>query len=118
MNILTEQLLKKHVEDLDKINNQRRIWLYASSVVFTGIIFLIFSWDWLDHFHSKSIWWVVISLMLILSINWWYWTMKVIRVLLRHQQAQHDLLKSVIEDISLARDDIKILVTQEVDNRN
>ena len=44
--------------------------------------------------------------------------MKVIRVLLRHQQAQHDLLKSVIEDISLARDDIKILVTQEVDNRN
>jgi uncharacterized membrane-anchored protein YitT (DUF2179 family) len=115
MNRKIETLLDKHLADIDRINNQRRAWLYASSVVFVGIIFLIFSWDWLDHFHLKSIWWVVISVMLILSINWWYWTMRVVRIMLNHQEAQHSLLKSILEDIGETRSDIKLLTTKTID---
>ena len=116
MNRKYEQLLDKHLEDIERINNQRRIWLYASSIVLVGIILLIFTWDWLDHFKSPSIWWVVISIMLILSVNWWYWTMRVVRIMLRHQTVQHDLLRSVLSDLSEARLEIKILVTQDVDS--
>jgi uncharacterized membrane-anchored protein YitT (DUF2179 family) len=116
MNPKIISLLDQHCTDLDKINKQRRAWLYASSVVFVGIIFLIFSWDWLDHFHQSSIWWVVISLMLILSINWWYWTMRVVKVLLCHQQIAQSLLKAVLEDVHEAKQNIKRLANQEVDN--
>lgn len=115
MNPLTKQLLEEHCNTIDKLNNQRRHWLYASSVVFTGIILLIFSWNWLDNLHSQTIWWVVISLMLILSINWWYWTMRVVKILLCHQQVVHDLLHSVLDDIAHAKTEIKNLVTNNVD---
>lgn len=116
MNYKIERILDNHLEDLDKINNQRRLWLYASSIVFTGIILLIFGWDWLDHFHSQSIWWLVVSLMLVLSINWWYWTMRVVNILLKHNHAQHTMLRCIIEDIASSREDIKFLVANRLDS--
>ena len=115
MNRTIEQLLEAHCIDLDKINQQRRLWLYASSIVFTGIIALIFTWDWLDHFHSSTLWWGIISLMLLLSINWWYWTMRVVKILLCHQQAAQELLKHLVEHIAEAREDIKQLAANTVD---
>jgi uncharacterized membrane protein len=111
----TNQLLEQHAKDLDKINNQRRIWLYASSVVMVGIVFIIFTWDWLDHFHSNQLWWLVISLMLIVSINWWYWTMRVIRILLQHQRVEYNLLHCILNEIELAKHELKGLVDQSVD---
>jgi uncharacterized membrane protein len=115
MNIKTRQILEQHAKDLEKINNQRRLWLYASSVVLTGIIFLIFTWDWLDHFHSHTLWWAIVSTMMIICVNWWYWTMRVIRILLNHQEAEYDLLSSVLNDISKAREEIKFLVPKNLD---
>ena len=116
MNQITKRLLKKHADDLERINNQRRIWLYASSVVFVGIIGLIITWDWLDHFHSNTLWWGVISTIMIVCVNWWYWTMRVIRILLRHQQVEYDLLTCVLNDIDLAKKDLRYLVNQELDS--
>lgn len=113
----TKQLIEQQAKDLDKINNQRRMWLYASSVVVLGIVSLIFTWDWLDHFHSSQLWWLIISVMLVISANWWYWTMRVIRILLKHQKAEYDLLKCIIEDIGQAKDDIRFLADQYVDKR-
>ncbi len=113
----TKSIIKKHKEDLERINNQRKSWLYASSIVLTGIVFLIFTWDWLSDFHSKTIWWVVVSVMLILSVNWWYWTMRVIRILLDYNNAAYDLLTDVIDEVTEARNDIKFLVNQNVDQQ-
>lgn len=118
MNATIEKLLKQHATDLERINRQRRIWLYASSVVVTGIVGLIFAWDWIDHFKSNSLWWVIISFILIISVNWWYWTMKVIRILLQHQEAEYELLACILNDVSEAKKDIKFLVTQDVDLPN
>lgn len=113
MNPITEKLLKKHAEDLDRINNQRRLWLYASSIVLIGIIFIIFGWNWIDNYHSMGIWWIVISSILVISVNWWYWTMRVIRILLQHQQVEYDLLKCILNDVNMAKDDIKFLAQKD-----
>ena len=115
MNAAIEKLLKQHAADLKRINDQRRIWLFASSIVVSCIIFLIFAWDWIDHFASYGVWWVVISLIMIISVNWWYWTMKVIRILLEHQEAEYTLLACILNDVSEAKKDIKFLVDQDVD---
>jgi hypothetical protein len=115
--IKTKELLAKHADDIERINHQRRLWLYASSVVMVGIVGLIFSWDWVSELHSKSVWWVIVSVMLIISINWWYWTMSVIRRMLDHQKVEYDLLSCILNDISLAKEDIKFLVNQEVDSK-
>lgn len=115
MNQITHRLLARHAEDLDRINNQRRIWLYASSLVFLGIIGLIFTWDWIDHFQSNKIWWSIISVILILCINWWYWTMRVIRILLNHQQVEYDLMQCILEDVEMAKYELRNLATNTVD---
>ena len=107
------QLLHSYQRDINKLNNQRRVWLHASSIVLTGIIFLIFSWDWLTTLNSHKIWWVVISLMMIVSINWWYWTMRVGRVILNYQTIEYELLKNIVENIQEIRQDLK---AQSLDN--
>ena len=111
-----KKLLEQNQADLDKMNDQRHIWLWASSIVFWAIIGLIFFWDWIDGLNSKSIWWFIVSCMLILSINWWYWTMRIIRKLIAHQEVEYDLLKSIIKDIGKIKEHIRILDSQSVDN--
>ena len=98
--------IKKTDEELEKINNQRRKWLIASSIVFVGIISLIFTWEWLNHLDSKIVWWMITSIMLIISINWWYWTMKVIRQLIYHQKLEFTLLSDIIIEIKSIKKDL------------
>ena len=99
--------IKKTDEKLEKINNQRRKWLIASSIVFIGIIFLIFAWDWLDRLDSSIVWWIIISCMLIISMNWWYWTMKVIRQLIHHQKLEFNLLSDIITEIKSIKENLE-----------
>lgn len=118
MNIRTKKLLKQHTEDLNRINEQRRWWLYASSVVLFGIISLIFTWDWIEGLHSRSIWWLVVSTMLIISVNWWYWTMKVIRRIVEHQEIEFELIGVIITDIKEVKNDIQFLAPKNIDKRD
>lgn len=111
----TDALIKKNDEDLEKINQQRRAWLYASSIVLAGIVALIFSWDWLDNVHSKSVWWVIISLMLILSVNWWYWTMRVVLRLINHQKIEFQIIHELLYDIKDLKTEIRQMSTRNVD---
>ena len=117
MNLKTKLILAQYQKDLEKLNNQRKLWLYASSIVLTGIIVVIFGWDWLDHFHSNTLWWSIVSVMMIVCVNWWYWTMRVIRILLNHQEAEYDLLACILNDVAAAKEDIKFLAPKDVDTK-
>jgi len=107
-------LIEQHNNDMHKINEQRRWWLFASSMVFSGVIFLIFGWDWISEFNHKSLWWVIISLMLIICMNWWYWTMKVISHLLVHQCSEYDMIAELLNEIKELKEHIKQL---SIDNK-
>jgi ABC-type proline/glycine betaine transport system permease subunit len=109
-------LFQETNQEIDNINEQRRVWLYASSFTFVGIVFLVFAWDLLDSFHSKTVWWFILSLILIISINWWYWTMRMISKMLNHQKIEFEIIHDVIVDIRSLKKEIKELGHQEVDN--
>jgi len=115
MNSHINNFFEHHNRQIEKLNNQRRYWLYASSVVSIGIIFLIFGWGWIDQLHSAPLWWVIASSMLIISANWWYWTMKVIRIILTHQQAEYHLLQGILIELNEFKNDIKPLANRNVD---
>ena len=115
MNTKTLKLLRQHKDEIKRINRQRQLWLWASSIVFTGIIFLIFAWDWIDDLQSKRIWWLIVSTMLIISVNWWYWTMRVIRIILTHQKLEYDLIRSILYDISMVKSDLKKFGQENID---
>lgn len=111
----TKDLITQNAKDLENINEQRRLWLYASSFVLFGIVLLIGGWEWIDHFHSKEIWWVLTSLMLIISVNWWYWTMRVMLRLINHQKEEFSIIAELINDVRQLRVSLKELSNQEVD---
>lgn len=113
----TRKMLDRNDEDLDRINQHRRWWLFASSLVFVGIITLIFAWDALNQFGTKSIWWVITSLMLILSVNWWYWTMRVMLRLISHQKMEFAIIRELLFDIKELKTDLKQLSDQTIDNK-
>ena len=70
--------------------------MIASSFVFTGLIILVFWWDWITNLHSRTIWWVIISLMIIISYNWWYWTMHTITKLIEYQRDEYVLVQELL----------------------
>jgi len=109
MNLITSNSIERYEKDLEKLTRQRYYWLWASSIVFCSSIVLIFGWGWLDDLRSKSVWWIIISLMLIISINWWYWTMRVVRKIIDHQALEYYILKSIAEDIKKFKKELQEL---------
>lgn len=95
--------LKQHVEDLHKIDNQRKGWLALSAFVAAGVLGLIFGWNWVNDNHLI---WVIVSGGLMISVIWWYWTMKLIRHLINHKLTEAEILHEVIEDIRYIRNNV------------
>ena len=113
----TTKLIEENSQDLEQIGAQRRMWLYASSVVIVAVMFLIVGWDWLDAFHSKAIWWFTASSIIILSVNWWYWTMRVMLRLLHHQKMEFHIITELVTEVKEIRGEVKQLANHELDNK-
>lgn len=96
-------LIEQHKKDIHSINEQRRRWLAASSIVCMAIIGLIFGWDWLFELHQKTVWWVIVSCIIIICMNWWYWTMKIIFTLLKHQSDENEIVNELLVEIKELR---------------
>lgn len=96
--------LKKHLEELRSLDAQRKGWLVLSGFVAVGVLGIIFGWNWV---HQHHIVWIVVSLGLLLSVIWWYWTMRLIRQLLSHKSTEAEILNDLLTDIKDLKKDIR-----------
>lgn len=103
------EITKVHNLKINYLNSQRQYWLYASSVAVSGIILLMVFWDFLDGMRSTTIWWIIVSIMLIVSINWWYWTIKLIRILIDQRKDEIKIINELVIDIKLIKSSISEL---------
>lgn len=99
--------IKDHTAELEKIYKQRQRWLLISSIVVTSVILVIFGSSFIDSYNNKHIWWIIVSLGLILSMNWWYWTMKSVSALVRSIYAEYEILNEITSEIEELRVIIK-----------
>lgn len=99
MNKKYDEILNERCNTIDEITIQRRKWLYASSLFFITVVIIMFSWPWISHLSNPSGWWVVTAILLIISVNWWYWTIGLIAKLLDNQRSQVVLIKSLVETV-------------------
>ena len=106
MDDLSYKTLTSAHTTLDKINERRRRWLYASSIVFFSIILIIFTWDWINTQNESKIWWVIVSLML--TISGWYWTVRVILKLIEQRKSELEIITELVIDIK----DVKSTISQ------
>jgi hypothetical protein len=98
--------IKDRTNELEVIYRQRRLWLYASSLVVVAVIGMIVSWFYLSNLDNNLIWWGIISVSLIVSINWWYWTVSAIGKIVRAVHSEYQILNEITSDL----DHIKIIV--------
>jgi hypothetical protein len=98
--------IKDHTDELEVIYRQRRLWLYASSLVVTAVICIIVSWFYLSSLNNDLIWWGIISVSLIVSVNWWYWTVSAIGKIVRAVHSEYQILNEITLDL----EHIKIIV--------
>ena len=101
-----ESRLKIHLDKLHAFDNERRAWLVLSSFVVVSVLGIILSWDAVT--HSKIIY-LVGTLGLVLSVTWWYWTMRLVRHLLESKTDEYQLLTEVVEMVRSVQDDVKKL---------
>jgi cell shape-determining protein MreC len=99
MSILQDQYL-----ELKAIDKYRKLWLLLSSMVVSVILFVIFSWN--DE-NSQGLIWVFSTLGILLSVVWWYWTMRMIRVLVIHRLTELQILKDLYHDIKILKSEIQ-----------
>jgi ABC-type bacteriocin/lantibiotic exporter with double-glycine peptidase domain len=95
--------IKKHVEDLHKIDNQRKAWLVLSGFVVAVVLGIIFGWGWV---HSNHLVWLAVSAGLIATTVWWYWTMRLVRHVIQYKLTESEILQEVVEDIRYIRNNL------------
>lgn len=88
-------VLKSHLASLSQIDRQRVIWLRISGFIAVAILSIIVSWDSIYQNHLSVL---VVSLGLIISVIWWYWTMIIIRKLVTARVEENKLLTQLAQD--------------------
>jgi uncharacterized membrane protein len=89
---MAQQIEKINIE-LDQINKERIFWLRISVFVSMAVLGIIWNCN------STHINWVLLSLALGISVIWWYWTMRIIRITLDHRRTEVEILHGIIDDI-------------------
>jgi hypothetical protein len=104
--------INEHAAELEIIYRQRRMWLYASLIVVVAVGGIIASWFYLSSLNNNLIWWGIISVSLIVSINWWYWTVSTIGKLVRAIHNEYQILNEISTDL----EHVKIIVNCKATN--
>jgi len=98
--------LEKIKEDLLRFDAERKFWLAISGFFAAAVIAVIYQWN--DILSSHLVW-ITASVMLTISVIWWYWTMRVIRTILRHRHSEIEILHDLIVDIKEIKTEVSKL---------
>jgi hypothetical protein len=99
--------LSTHIGHLKAFNNQRKGWLFFSLLI--SLIVGVISFNWNTMTHSTVAIWFVVSSGLITAVGWWYWTMRLIYLLIQYRIEESLILKDLITDIKSIKDDVQNL---------
>jgi hypothetical protein len=90
-------------QSISKLNIERKLWLALSGLVVAASFVLFLSWNTIQINHLQ---WVFVTLGITVSMIWWFWTMRLIRIILNHRLTEVEILQEIVNDIK----DIKINV--------
>jgi ABC-type bacteriocin/lantibiotic exporter with double-glycine peptidase domain len=100
-----DQQIFRHLEKLKAFNNQRKVWLLLSLFVMITIITVTVDINYIQ----PNLLWTIVSIGVFITAVWWYWTMRIIRQLIEHQQEESEILVDVVTTIREIKEDVKKL---------
>ena len=102
------ELLTKISELHTKYQKHRRIWIWSSTITSAVLCLSIIFWDVISRGHIVS-WYVISTVLLLLSLNWGYWTLRVFMQLVSNQKIELKIIQELAIDISELRKEILFL---------
>lgn len=100
-----DKKLYNHLKHLKAFNQQRKAWLVLSTFV-TGTIIAVTA-DW-NNIEARLLW-ALALLGTIITVTWWYWTMRIIRQLIEHREEESEILHDVVVSIREIKEEVKKL---------
>lgn len=107
-----DKKLKQHVKELQDFDRFRKMWLILSLFVIVSIVEVVFQWKVLESF---GLIWAIGSAGIVISAAWWYWTMRLIRLLLGQRLEEAVILHDLVISIKEVNHEVK-KAAQYIDN--
>ena len=86
-----------YLKSLDSFEAQRKFWLRMSGFVCVAVLGILYNWDKvMSHFLG----WIFSSLGFIISVVWWYWTMRLIRINIQYRREEAKRVDEVMRDLN------------------
>jgi len=98
--------ITKHLEEVNRLTFQHKLWLLLSGVVATIIV--VFFID-RNIIQNSNAFWIIIGLGAAITVVWWYWTMKIVHRLISHRREESEILHDLVKCIREIREDVKNL---------
>jgi protein-S-isoprenylcysteine O-methyltransferase Ste14 len=95
--------IQAQIQHLRQFEKERKLWMALSLVVLISVVGIIFDWHLISRHHLS---WLVGAGGLLMSIAWWYWTMRITKELLTIKIQDRHLLQEVIDDVKHIRTEI------------
>lgn len=88
---------------LKNINSHRKLWNASLVLVFVLVCSLIAFWDFISENESIFVWTTVGFITLSVLINWWYWSIKVLLVILKFQKNEVNIVGNLLIEVKELR---------------
>jgi hypothetical protein len=98
-----EQKINQQIKKLKNLDIERKGWLMVSGFIIISILGIIFDWNTVMVFKLQ---YALVGAGLIISVVWWFWTMRIIRLLINHRIVETETLKEILIDIKSIRREI------------
>jgi amino acid permease len=96
--------INQNLKNLNSLNKERIFWLRISLFVVVLSVITIFNWNYLI---KTDLIFLVVSIGIIITIIWWYWTMSIIRKLIGFKTVETEIMNDLILDIRDIKQDIR-----------
>jgi hypothetical protein len=90
-------------QSIGKLNIERKLWLALSGLVVAASFVLFLGWNTIQVNHLQ---WVFVTAGVTVSMVWWFWTMRLIRIILNHRLTEVEILQEIVSDIRDIKDNV------------
>ena len=98
-----EQNINNQIKKLNKLDTERKSWLIVSAFIIISTLGIIFDWNSIVLCRLQ---YTFVGAGLVTSVVWWFWTMRLIRLLIDHRMAEAETLREILTDIRSIRQEI------------
>lgn len=111
-----EPIIQKNLYRIRKFEYQRVLWVRLSFLFLVIIAFSILFYKDIVESQSIILYLGIVGFVLPLAVIWWYWTMRLIKIMLKLRQDEITILNGIVLDVKDMKEKINSLTARGNNN--